>query len=217
MTLTRSVPNIRIPNVKLSDISDKILQILSPEPEPEYSEVIDGRVFNMAAPTVRHSEISANIYRKFDKFLHRKPCIVKYAPIDVFLTDTDRVQPDVVVLCDRSKLRSNGIHGAPDLIVEIKSLSTGRYDKGYKKDLYERCGVKEYWIVTPKSSEVDVYILQPDGKYAEPVNYALAEPWEYENLPDEIKEDYTNEIRTTIFGDDLIFTLEEIFEDLDGV
>ena len=75
------------------------------------------------------------------------------------------VQPDICVICDLSKLDDRGCIGAPDLIVEVLSPSTTKYDWYYKFGLYEKAGVREYWIVNPKSKIVNVFILQPDGQY----------------------------------------------------
>lgn len=75
------------------------------------------------------------------------------------------VQPDICIICDKSKLDERGCLGAPDMIVEILSLSTQKYDLNEKFNLYEAAGVKEYWVVSPKEKGVNVFILQPDGKY----------------------------------------------------
>jgi Uma2 family endonuclease len=75
------------------------------------------------------------------------------------------VQPDICVICDLSKLDDKGCIGAPDLIVEVLSPSTLKYDWNYKFNLYEAAGVTEYWIVDPKTKTANVFLLQPDGKY----------------------------------------------------
>ena len=73
--------------------------------------------------------------------------------------------PDVSVVCDKNIIKKNGIYGAPDLIVEVLSPSTLKYDWNYKFNLYEAAGVREYWIVDPKAKIVNIFLLQPDGKY----------------------------------------------------
>jgi Uma2 family endonuclease len=75
------------------------------------------------------------------------------------------VQPDICVICDPSKIEERGCIGAPDLIVEIISPSTNKYDTGEKFKLYESSGVREYWIVFPREKAVKTFILQSDGKY----------------------------------------------------
>ena len=81
------------------------------------------------------------------------------------------VQPDICVICDSAKLDDNGCIGAPDLIVEVLSPSTSKKDLNYKFKLYEVAGVREYWIVHPKTKTVKVFLLQPDGKYDEGTEY----------------------------------------------
>jgi Uma2 family endonuclease len=108
-------------------------------------------------------------------------CQVFYAPFDVRLPKKPEetankqiytvVQPDICVVCDRSKLDRRGCLGAPDMIVEILSVSSQRYDLREKYDLYEASGVKEYWVVSPKEKGVQVFVLQEDGKYGKGVVY----------------------------------------------
>ena len=81
------------------------------------------------------------------------------------------VRPDISVICDLSKIDDKGCLGAPDLVVEIQSFSTAKYDLTKKFDLYEASGVCEYWIVYPYEKGVEVFLLQPDGKYDERKKY----------------------------------------------
>ncbi|MDR2148348.1 MAG: Uma2 family endonuclease [Tannerella sp.] len=102
-------------------------------------------------------------------------CRVYHAPFDVRLpllenekTDDkiyNVVQPDICIVCDLSKIDAKGCLGAPDLIVEVLSPATLKYDWNYKFNLYEKSGVKEYWILDPKAKSVTVFLLQPDGNY----------------------------------------------------
>ena len=84
---------------------------------------------------------------------------------DVYLTEEDRVIPDAMIICNKDIIKPNGIHGTPDLIAEVLSPSTAKKDRGYKKDLYERSGVKEYWIVAPTMRSIEAYLLT-DGPFA---------------------------------------------------
>jgi Uma2 family endonuclease len=77
----------------------------------------------------------------------------------------DVVQPDICVVCDLSKLDDKGCIGAPDLIVEILSPSTSKHDCRTKFDLCEKFGAREYWIGDPHKKTVQIFLLQPDGKY----------------------------------------------------
>jgi len=138
-------------------------------------EIIDGIVYAMSAPTVRHQGISGELYGAFWEFLRGKPCRVFAAPFDVRLfpeedeSDTTVVQPDILVVCDPLKL-ANGkaCKGAPDLVVEILSDSTRILDLKVKAEKYREAGVKEYWIVNSDTLELMVNLLE-DGRYASTV------------------------------------------------
>jgi len=146
-------------------------------PADERWELIDGVAYDMcAAPSRRHQAISVVLSMYFSNCFKGKPCKVYVAPFDVVLPDkgTDDwrdsitvVQPDLVVICDKSKLTDEGCLGAPDLVVEIISPYTSKKDIKEKFDLYEREGVREYWIVYPGDRAVQVYALTEKGFYDE--------------------------------------------------
>ena len=144
-------------------------------PDDERWELIDGVPYNMSpAPRWQHQDIQGKLYNKFYNHLKKKPCKVFNAPFDVKLpalikTGKKRntvVQPDILVLCDKSKLDKTGCIGAPDLIIEILSESTALKDTTTKKKLYEKNGVKEYWIVDTWTKSIIVYLLE-NGKYGD--------------------------------------------------
>lgn len=135
-------------------------------------EIISGEAFMMATPSRIHQEICMELARQLANFLEGKPCRVYPAPFGVrlFERDGDRpedvdtmVEPDISVVCDRNKLDKLGCKGAPDLIVEILSPSTQRHDQLVKLNLYQRAGVREYWIVDPENETVRVLIRCGDG------------------------------------------------------
>jgi Uma2 family endonuclease len=139
-------------------------------------ELINGFIHLMSGPMRRHGRVSMKLIRRIDSFIEKKKgkCEVYHAPFDVRLPlhgskDDDKiydvVQPDICVICDLEKLDDKGCLGAPDLIVEILSPSTLKYDWNYKFNLYEAAGVREYWIVDPKTKIANVFLLQSDGKY----------------------------------------------------
>ena len=141
--------------------------------EKERVELIDGAPLMMAPPSRKHQEISGEIYRQLANFLRGKGCRVYAAPFGVRLferaedgpEDVDTVvEPDITVVCDRDKLDDQGCKGAPDLIVEILSPSTQRRDRLTKLNLYQRAGVREYWIVNPEDRTVQVMLLE-NGLY----------------------------------------------------
>ena len=145
-------------------------------------ELMDGFVRMMSSPGTRHQRASVKLATRLVTLIekNRGHCEVFPAPFDVRLpkngetADKDIynvVQPDICVVCDLSKLDERGCLGAPDLVVEIQSYSTARYDLTKKFDLYEASGVREYWVVYPFEAAVEVFVLQPDGKYSEGTKY----------------------------------------------
>lgn len=122
-------------------------------PEERRVELIDGVIYDMSAPTFVHQHISGYIFNSIQNFINARKgdCMPMYAPVDVRLDCDDRtmVQPDVLILCDRSKIYKWGIMGAPDFCLEIISESTSRKDYIKKLQKYTDAGVKEYWIIDP--------------------------------------------------------------------
>jgi Uma2 family endonuclease len=128
-------------------------------------EMYNGRLVAMSPrAATNHNVVLGNIFCIFRNFLRGRAC-TPFTDTDVYLTENDSFVPDVMIVCNRDIVKTDGIYGAPDLVVEILSPSTAKKDKGYKKDLYEKCGVKEYWIVEVETQSIEVYLLQ-DGKYA---------------------------------------------------
>lgn len=143
-------------------------------PDEERWELIDGQAWSMSpAPLRGHQGIQAKLITEFSVFLEGKPCKAYDAPFDVLLPRTGEaddevdtvVQPDIVVYCDKSKLTDKGARGAPDLVVEILSPSTSKKDLNEKFALYERSGVREYWVVDPGNRSIEVWRLGTGGSY----------------------------------------------------
>jgi Uma2 family endonuclease len=133
--------------------------------DDERWEIIAGEAFAMTpAPTLRHQKVAGNFFANFAAFFKGKTCIPFFAPTDVVLDDFNVVQPDILVVCDKSKMTDANIQGAPDLVVEILSPSTGLKDKREKKALYERFGVREYLVVDPEHEMVERFV-STDGRY----------------------------------------------------
>lgn len=135
-------------------------------PEDRRVELIDGVIYDMGAPDNRHQLLVGEIYAILRDYIRRKKgkCIAMPSPADVQLDCDDKtmVQPDVFVVCQRDKLLRSHTYGAPDLVVEILSLSTRKRDIGLKLAKYIEAGVREYWIVDPKNQKVIVYDLEKD-------------------------------------------------------
>lgn len=141
--------------------------------EQEHIELLEGTPIMMAPPSRAHQEISGALFAQLHNYLDGKKCRVYAAPFAVRLFERpgDRpenvdtlVEPDLSVVCDPDKLDDIGCKGAPDLIIEVLSPSTQRHDRLTKYNLYERAGVKEYWIVSPDERTVQVSVLT-DGRY----------------------------------------------------
>lgn len=139
--------------------------------EKERIEIINGETFLMASPSSIHQEISMEICRQLANFLAGKHCKVYPAPFDVRLFEKDEdtpddidtvVEPDISVVCDKSKIDLRGCKGAPDLIIEILSPSSLRTDRLIKLRLYQQAGVREYWIADPENKTVQVFL--PDDR-----------------------------------------------------
>ena len=136
-------------------------------------ELYDGQPLALASPSEVHQRISMALSIQLGNYLMGKKCRVYAAPFDVRLfeqegdgpEDVDTVvQPDLMVVCDQNKVDRHGVHGAPDLVIEILSPASARLDRLVKFNLYQRAGVKEYWLVDPSTRTVSVYTLE-DGAY----------------------------------------------------
>ncbi|MBA7526748.1 hypothetical protein ES705_18918 [subsurface metagenome] len=162
-------------------------------PDDERWEIIEGVPYDMSpAPNTEHQRLSITISNELYNFLKNKKCKVFTAPFDVRLPESDEadddittvVQPDILVVCDNKKLDNEGCKGAPDFIIEILSPSTASKDMKEKFFLYEKHGVKEYWIVEPLGKFIMVYSLQEDAKYGRAVTYTKGDKIESGVLKD---------------------------------
>jgi Uma2 family endonuclease len=129
-------------------------------PEGGKFQLIAGEILEMTSPSLYHQEILLNIISEFRHFLNKnKIGKVFVAPLDVYFSDTEVYQPDILLLLNESfsKMKENKIEGAPDLVVEVLSPSTAYYDLKHKKSIYEKQGVREYWIVDPMEKSVEIF------------------------------------------------------------
>lgn len=171
-------------------------------PDDERWEIIDGVPYMQSAPSWQHQSISRELLRQFSNYLLGKPCEVFASPFDVILADaeagdedvTNVYQPDLAVICDKSQLKGTGYFGIPNLVIEILSPSTAKADRLLKFNMYEKFGVKEYWIVEPEVKLVSVFILQDNKRYGRPELYT------------EI-----SKVKVTIFPD-LLIDLNTVFD-----
>ncbi len=135
-------------------------------PEDVRAELIDGVLYFMASPNMAHQMILTDIWMELNAHIRKNKgqCITVAAPSDVILHEDSQnlFQPDIYVVCDRSKIRRGGIIGAPDLIVEILSQGTRRKDMVLKLNKYLEGGVREFWMVDPDNKKIIVYIPGED-------------------------------------------------------
>lgn len=148
---------------------------------PRY-ELIDGVAWAMSpAPTRRHQRLLLELTRQIADALDDSDCEVNIAPFDVRLPENNEadehiinvVQPDLVVVCDHQKLNERGCRGAPDWLIEVLSPGTAAHDQIRKLALYERHGVKEYWLAHPTDRVVTVYRME-EGVYSRPKVYEMS-------------------------------------------
>ena len=114
------------------------------------------------SPSIPHQDIAGRLYRLIGNFLDTHPLgRVFIAPADVHLSDLNVYQPDVFFIRqdDRAIIEEHGIEGAPDLVVEILSKTTAKYDLGIKRTIYARTGVEEMWIIDPAKRTLALYRL----------------------------------------------------------
>lgn len=148
-------------------------------PNDERCELLEGVPYMQAAPAWQHQAITFELGRQFGNYLIGKSCSAFTAPFDLIILDgvidedksRNVVQPDLLVICNKSGLKGTGYFGTPDLIIEVCSPSTIRNDKVLKFNKYEKAGVKEYWIVEPEGKFISIFTLQENKRYGRPEIY----------------------------------------------
>lgn len=177
--------------------------------ERKKEEKIDGVIYDMSpSPNFKHGIINTNISRMIGSHLKNSMCLVFMENLDFKYhpeTNDDYVCPDIMVICDRKRLKGGAYSGVPKFIAETLSPSTAKKDKTVKKDIYEQAGVEEYWIVSPQGS-LEIYYLE-EGKYVLSQSYMLQD--------DKEEEDYNAETILALKSfPQVTMALGEIFEGL---
>ncbi|MCL2774734.1 MAG: Uma2 family endonuclease [Oscillospiraceae bacterium] len=193
--------------------------------EPRRYEIHEGKIYYMAGAPTGHGDVILNLTTLFKNFLKGRKWRVFNENVNVtFKRNFREYMPDVKIVCDPNKIKKDGIHGAPDLIVEVLSPNTQKNDRGYKFDLYEQNGVKEYWIVDIGNKNVEVYLLKDnkfelDNIYHHFSDEDIKEIEEFEIENDEVKAEKemikVKTMKTSLFGDDLIINIADVFENID--
>ena len=181
--------------------------------EEPLEELIGGKVVMMAPPAPNHGRVTSNLDRIFNNYLLDKQCEYFSDSVGLILADTDKFIPDGMIVCDPSQVKRDGVHGAPSLTVEVLSPRTARNDRGRKKDLYERSGVREYWIVSPSDMTIEQYLLR-DGKFVLNNVYRKYPAYELDEMSDEERAAVVTEFQCSLF-EDLTIRVEDVFRRLE--
>jgi len=135
-------------------------------PEGSPYQLIEGELIISPAPGFEHFRSSKRVFLKLYRLIEDAgKGEVIYAPVDLYLDEENAYQPDIMVVLKGSKARitRKGVYGPPDVVVEILSPSTAYYDLRVKKKVYERAGVREYWIVDPMERSLEIYTNSEEG------------------------------------------------------
>lgn len=183
----------------------------SAEREYRKDEKINGVIYDMSpASGYRHGIINSNIHRILGNGLRGSLCLVFMENLDFQYQpeeNDDYLCPDIMVICDRKNLKGSYYKGVPKFIVETLSPSTAKWDRAEKKDIYEKSGVEEYWIVSPQGS-VEIY-------YLENRRYVLEQSYLLEDDKEDANYNADTEIALRAFPH-IKLTLAEIFEGVNG-
>lgn len=178
--------------------------------EEQREELINGKAVAMSPrPSVNHNRVAFNIAVLFENYLKGKKCTVFSDGTDLYLTEEDRFIPDVMIVCDPGKIKGDGVHGAPDLVVEVLSPGTAKTDRTHKMDVYARCGVREYWLVSPTEKVVEVYRADGTGLALHDL-YTLYPDWSLAQMSEEERAAVVTHFKCSLY-DDLAISLEDIF------
>lgn len=141
-------------------------------------ELIDGEHTVTPSPIYRHQELSVRLVIALGTFLEANPIAsVFHAPFDCVFSFFDVVEPDLLVVTNdqREILTKRNVRGAPALVIEILSESSSARDTRTKRALYERVGVREYWMVDPDNDCISVYRLEKPGRFRFPETLSAAQ------------------------------------------
>src|SRR5690625_1307514 len=148
-----------------------LMEVFKSLPEGTLVQLIENTLVMSPSPLDIHQKVLSDIHLSMGAFIkHHKLGEIRVATYDVYLDRKNAFQPDIVFISNerRDMIEEDGLHGPPDLVVEILSPTTAKYDLEEKKDVYERRGIQEYWIVDPATKSVQGFILNEEGQYGKP-------------------------------------------------
>ena len=155
-------------------------------------ELIDGVAYAMApAPNWRHQELAGEVFRQIATQLKDKPCRPAIAPLDVRLPKAEEsdeaidtvVQPDVMIVCEPGRIDRRGVRGAPTFVLEVLSPSSASHDQIRKRQVYERAGIREYWILHPIDGVLTIHRLGSEGAFLPPEFVEASGPVALSSVP----------------------------------
>lgn len=178
-------------------------------------EKYKGKLIAMSPrPSPRHMDICYNMYDIFKDYLKGKSC-TPYGDgynVYVFGDESTYYEPDFFILCDKTKVRGNGIWGAPDFVAEVLSPKSVYRDRTEKFESYAVAGVKEYWIISPMGNSIEQYVLD-NGKYSLQAVRYLYTADEIAMFDDEEDKQVLSTVLSTIIFPELIVDLHDVFKD----
>ena len=182
-------------------------------------EIIGGKKYMPPSPVLNHNQTIRGLYDVFKDILKEKKLEFYFDNVDVKFDAEHTVMPDFKIVSDFSKIADGiNIKGAPDFIAEVLSPSNSSHDLIYKRDLYEKHGVPEYWIVDIHNRNIHVYILK-DGIYGDPTIYHNYSQEEIDNINEGFTEHLKEQIKIThikshTFGEEIQVPIDKIFENI---
>lgn len=181
--------------------------------EERREELIGGKVVMMSPrPAFNHNRVAENIDFIFRLYLRGKTCTPLGDGYDLYLDENNRFVPDFMVVCDPKKIQWDGVHGAPDLVVEVLSPSTTVNDRQLKREAYEKHGVREYWIVNPSDKVIEQYLLK-NGRLVLSTAYILYPDYMLKAMTKEDQDKAVTSFKCSLF-DDLEISLADVFKGL---
>jgi len=177
------------------------------------NELINGVSYISPGPCVNHHDVAFNIGVFFRSKLKGSTYRVFIDSLSLHLSEENIFVPDVMVVCDTSIIKVNGIYGAPDLVAEVLSPSSNKRDRVDKKKAYEKFGVKEYWIVDIKNKSVEVYVLERGRLLAHNVHTIIPQ-YELDSMSDEDRAAIAYKFTASIF-EGFMIDIRDIFEGID--
>lgn len=149
--------------------------------EPIKTEKINGVIFNMSPSAgFMHGQINGNIHYAIKQQIKNSICVVSMENLDLYLSDDEYLIPDIMLICDRQRIKNDKYRGIPRFVAETLSPRTALRDRTIKLEQYAKLGVDEYWIISPRERSVEIYYLEGD-KYQLKELYILEEDEKDEN------------------------------------